>query len=253
MFFLKKKHNLIKSILVDHAILNVLDEIKKIEGKYIDIYTWLEVPPTSSFSELNAILRRKTVEWHPSTNPRYTSTFKCLEKAAPLLRNPDSRERIDHFYIYGIPFWRGFKYHLNQCRKSFWVMSIVMIFITGMMEYMSVYLAYLKEAHILHQFIKSSQRLIDMSPQRVQFKNHKSYIDLGDRVLTCKIRSDRTIWVINEQGEEVLFGSDWVKRPSMIENIFWMRWSSKLQKTILSKTYSVKDKKKSGLHQQVKG
>ncbi|KAI9022299.1 hypothetical protein CLU79DRAFT_752089 [Phycomyces nitens] len=217
---------------VDHDIINVLDDIKRINGKPVDLYTWLDIPPTASPFELNAILRRRTVEWHPSTNPQYVSEFACLEKAAPLLRNPASRERVDYFRVHDVPSWRGFSYHLKQCRSNFWAMSALMILITGIMEYISVYLAYLQEAHQLDQFIKSSQKVIKSTRRRPTSGIQKSYIDLGDRVLDCRIRSDQTIWVVNDQGQEVLFGSDLIKRPSMTENIFWIRWPAKLQKVL---------------------
>lgn len=77
----------------------------------LDFYKILGVPPNASSKEIQAAYRKLAREYHPDLNPGkpYTEeTFKLINVAYQVLKDPEQRKKFDFLREYGVAFQNPF-------------------------------------------------------------------------------------------------------------------------------------------------
>ncbi|KXN89664.1 hypothetical protein AN958_05531 [Leucoagaricus sp. SymC.cos] len=115
----------------DHEIFDLVSALENAEGKGMTFYSWLDVPPTATTSEIVKAYRKLSMKLHPDKNPGVKGAherFARLGVIANILRNKASRKRYDFFYKNGVPRWRGTGYYYSRFRPG---LGTVLIFLTA--------------------------------------------------------------------------------------------------------------------------
>ncbi|KAI0375616.1 DnaJ-domain-containing protein [Pilatotrama ljubarskyi] len=123
----------------DHEIFDLVSAIEASEGKGTTFYSWLEVSPTASTSEISKAYRRKSLQLHPDKNKGLKNAherFARLGVVASILRNPEKRERYDFFYKNGVPRWRGTGYYYSRFRPGLGTVVTFLIILTSGLQYL---------------------------------------------------------------------------------------------------------------------
>ncbi|KAF7793655.1 hypothetical protein EIP86_004770 [Pleurotus ostreatoroseus] len=108
----------------------VLAAIEAAEGKGTTFYSWLEVSPTATTSEIARAYRKKSIQLHPDKNPGIKHAherFARLGVVSKILRDAEGRKRYDFFYKNGVPRWRGTGYYYSRFRPG---LGTVLVFLT---------------------------------------------------------------------------------------------------------------------------
>ncbi|KAK2466276.1 hypothetical protein APHAL10511_001918 [Amanita phalloides] len=122
----------------DYEIFDLVTAVESSEGKGTTFYSWLDVPPTASASEIARAYRRLSVKLHPDKNPNLKGAherFSRLGVVSSILRNTESRQRYDFFYKNGVPKWRGTGYYYSRFRPGLGTVSVFLIILTSILQY----------------------------------------------------------------------------------------------------------------------
>ncbi|KAI8977380.1 hypothetical protein BDF20DRAFT_913709 [Mycotypha africana] len=202
-----------------------------------DFYAWLDVKPTATAVDIGKAYRKLTLHMHPTAHEdRPSPEYEITKQIGYILRTPKLRSLYDTILQNDgkTPFFKGWYYLWTRHKLSCLAAGII---ITGIvLDYLRQLDAYFKEKIVIDEFMKNAklmaQRLDDNNSesneksrqgrQRKQRKNtstpltHKSFIDLGDRVLACEITKDKEIFILNEKNERLPFTvSNVLKKPSI--------------------------------------
>ncbi|KAI0349414.1 DnaJ-domain-containing protein [Trametes cingulata] len=123
----------------DHEIFDLVSAIEASEGKGTTFYSWLEVSPSASTSEISKAYRKKSLQLHPDKNKGVKNAherFARLGVVAAILRNPEKRERYDFFYRNGVPRWRGTGYYYSRFRPGLGTVVTFLIILTSGLQYL---------------------------------------------------------------------------------------------------------------------
>ncbi|KAI0638165.1 DnaJ-domain-containing protein [Trametes polyzona] len=123
----------------DHEIFDLVSAIEAAEGKGTTFYSWLDISPTASTSEISKAYRKKSLQLHPDKNKGVKNAherFARLGVVAAILRNPEKRERYDFFYKNGVPRWRGTGYYYSRFRPGLGTVLTFLVILTSGLQYL---------------------------------------------------------------------------------------------------------------------
>ncbi|KAI0081750.1 DnaJ-domain-containing protein [Panus rudis PR-1116 ss-1] len=132
----------------DHEIFDLVTAIEAAEGKGTSFYSWLEVPPTASTSEISKAYRKKSIQLHPDKNPGVKGAhdrFARLGVVVNILRNPEKRKRYDFFYKNGVPKWRGTGYYYSRFRPGVGSVLVFLTLLSSVLQYVIQRLNYRRD------------------------------------------------------------------------------------------------------------
>ncbi|KAI0661004.1 DnaJ-domain-containing protein [Cubamyces menziesii] len=138
----------------DHEIFDLVSAIEAAEGKGTTFYSWLEVPPTASTSEISKAYRKKSLQLHPDKNKGVKNAherFARLGVVASILRNPEKRERYDFFYKNGVPRWRGTGYYYSRFRPGLGTVLTFLVMLTSGLQYLVQKMNYNRDLKRVHE------------------------------------------------------------------------------------------------------
>ncbi|KAF5321903.1 hypothetical protein D9619_000778 [Psilocybe cf. subviscida] len=122
----------------DHEIFDIVHALEEAEGKGTTFYSWLDLPPTATTSEIAKAYRKKSITLHPDKNPEVKNIherFARLGVISSILRNQESRKRYDFFYKNGVPKWRGTGYYYSRYRPGLGAVLFFLTFFTSGLQY----------------------------------------------------------------------------------------------------------------------
>lgn len=130
----------------------------------IDFYKILGVAPNASFEEIRAAYRTLARQYHPDLNPgnqHAEESFKLINIAYEVLKDPDQRRKFDFLRAYGVQFNNPFARNPTE---------------VDLEELLNVYLKQLDELfkewikrirHRINSLIETPFRLIDSAIKAV--------------------------------------------------------------------------------------
>ncbi len=113
----------------------------------LDFYKILDVPANASFAEIRGAYRKLARQYHPDLNPRNPhaeETFKLINVAYQVLKDPEQRKKFDFLRAYGVSFQNPFARNPTEVELE---------------ELMNVYLKELDK--LFRHWIKQVQQRID--------------------------------------------------------------------------------------------
>lgn len=88
-----------------------------------------------------------------------SARFSRLGVVANILRNPEERQRYDHFLNNGFPKWRGTGYYYQRFRPGLGtVLFGLFVFVGGGAHYLALYLGYKKQREFVERYIRHARR-----------------------------------------------------------------------------------------------
>jgi len=122
----------------DHEIFDLVSALEAAEGKGTTFYSWLEVSPTASLTEILKAYRKKSVVMHPDKNrgvKNIEERFARLGVIAAILKKKENRERYDFFYKNGVPVWRGTGYYYERFRPGLVTVLVFLALLTSGLQH----------------------------------------------------------------------------------------------------------------------
>ncbi|EKM59234.1 uncharacterized protein PHACADRAFT_249533 [Phanerochaete carnosa HHB-10118-sp] len=132
----------------DYEIFDLVSAIEAAEGKGTSFYSWLEVSPSASTSEIARAYRKKSVQLHPDKNPGVKGAhdiFARLGVISKILRDTEGRKRYDFFYKNGVPKWRGTGYYYSRFRPGLGTVVVFLAIVTSVLQYVVQRLNYQRD------------------------------------------------------------------------------------------------------------
>jgi len=192
----------------DYEIFDLVSAVETSEGKGTTFYSWLDVSPTASPSEISKAYRKKSVQLHPDKNPGVKGAherFAQLGVIAQILRNGESRERYDFFYKNGVPKWRGTGYYYSRYRPGLLSVIIFLIFLTSGLQYLVHKMNYKSDLARVEKIVNDARQAAWGPLMRPQPGKKKVKVPLTNRSAVDEdgnVVPGRTIDMVVE-GEEV--------------------------------------------------
>ena len=140
----------------DHEIFDLVSELEAAEGKGTTFYSWLDVPPTASTSEISKAYRKMSMQLHPDKNPGVKGVherFARLGVVAAILRNAEGRKRYDFFYKNGVPKWRGTGYYYSRFRPGLGTVLTFLTILTSGLQLLAQRMTYRRDIERIERFI----------------------------------------------------------------------------------------------------
>lgn len=200
----------------DHEIFDLVSAVEKSEGKGTTFYSWLEVPPTASTTEIAKSYRKLSMQLHPDKNPGKKNVherFARLGVVATILRNPETRKRYDFFYKNGVPKWRGTGYYYSRFRPGLGTVTVFLIILTSSLQYIVQRMNYRRDLERIEHVIREARlaawgtKMNPVEGQRkvkVNLGGPERYDEDGHRVLGRMIDmvvSGDAVYILDESGD----------------------------------------------------
>lgn len=144
----------------DHEIFDLVSALEAAEGKGTTFYSWLEVSPTASTSEIARAYRKKSVQLHPDKNPGVKNAherFARLGVVSKILRDPEGRKRYDFFYKNGVPRWRGTGYYYSRFRPGLGTVFVFLTIVTSALQYVVQRLNYKRDLKRVEEVVAQAR------------------------------------------------------------------------------------------------
>ncbi|KAI8060130.1 hypothetical protein BC940DRAFT_350788 [Gongronella butleri] len=224
----------------DFEIFDLVDELEKAEGKEANFYTWLDLKPSASQSDVARAYRKMSLKLHPDKNkhdPKAQERFARLGKVASILRNKSKRERYNFFYKNGVPRWRGTGYYYARFRPGVGTVAVIVTLIASGMQYLAQRINYQQEKKRILHFVDDARRNLSLNVPKSQGAPTlgTSFIELGHRAMRCEIKSDHYLIVHPEDGNEPIhLNTEWVHVPRLMD-LFVFKWPRALVYKVLGK------------------
>ncbi|RDB22820.1 putative J domain-containing protein C2E1P5.03 [Hypsizygus marmoreus] len=140
----------------DHEIFDLVSEVEASEGKGTTFYSWLDVPPTATTSEISKAYRKMSMQLHPDKNRNIKGIherFARLGVVATILRNKEGRKRYDFFYKNGVPKWRGTGYYYSRFRPGLGSVLVFLTILTSLLQLLVQRLNYKRDLERIERFV----------------------------------------------------------------------------------------------------
>ncbi|GJE84200.1 DnaJ-domain-containing protein [Phanerochaete sordida] len=144
----------------DYEIFDLVSALEGAEGKGTTFYSWLDVSPTASTSEIARAYRKKSVQLHPDKNPGVKGAhdrFARLGVVSKILRDPEARKRYDFFFKNGVPKWRGTGYYYSRFRPGLGTVFVFLAFVTSVLQYVVHALNYKRDLRRVDEVIAQAK------------------------------------------------------------------------------------------------
>jgi len=144
----------------DHEIFDIVSGLEVAEGKGTTFYSWLDVSPTATLTEINKAYRKKSMQLHPDKNPGVKGIqerFARLGVIANILRNTEGRKRYDFFYKNGVPRWRGTGYYYSRFRPGLVTVLTFLVVLTSGLQYLVQKVNYTRDIAKVRQTIHDAR------------------------------------------------------------------------------------------------
>ncbi|KAI9493602.1 DnaJ domain-containing protein [Zychaea mexicana] len=214
----------------DFEIFDLVDELEQSEGKDVNFYSWLNVQPSASSTDINRAYRKLSLKLHPDKNKKDAQAkerFARLGKIVGILRDGAKRERYDHFYKNGVPRWRGTGYYYSRFRPGLGFVVVFLIGLSGAMQYIVGWVNYYLEKKRIVGFVQDARAALTQNVPKSQGAPTmgRSYVEVGGRVLRCEVKSDEYIIIYPTKDEEpVHLNTEWITKPTVTNNVYFIRW-----------------------------
>ncbi|KAI9574733.1 DnaJ-domain-containing protein [Boletus coccyginus] len=166
----------------DHEIFDIVSALEASEGKGTTFYSWLDVPPTASLTEINKAYRKKSMQLHPDKNPGVKGIqerFARLGVIVNTLRSPEGRKRYDFFYKNGVPKWRGTGYYYSRFRPGLVMVLMFLVVLTSGLQYLVQKVNYRRDLEKVRQTMRAA-RLVAWGPKMVPLEGRRKVkVNLG--------------------------------------------------------------------------
>ncbi|CAM0136603.1 hypothetical protein VKS41_003407 [Umbelopsis sp. WA50703] len=229
--------------LGDYEIFDLVDELEKIEGKEVDFYTWLNIEPSATDKQINRAYKKLSLQLHPDKNkgdPKQRDRFARLGKVVSILRDSHKRERYNFFYKNGVPRWRGTGYLYSRWRPGLGTVVVALGLVGGGLQYLVAILNYSQEKKKIRQFVMDARsEMATRATKNIGAATlGRSYIEIGNRVMRCEVKSDNYIVFYPEGEERIDLNVEWLEQPSY-KNIYFISWPSKMINRLLGREEEV--------------
>ncbi|KAI7851981.1 DnaJ domain-containing protein [Circinella umbellata] len=214
----------------DFEIFDLVDELEKSEGKDVNFYSWLNVSPSSTASDINKAYRKLSLRLHPDKNKKDAQArekFARLGKIVAILRDSAKRERYDHFYKNGVPRWRGTGYYYARFRPGLGTVVVFLMLVSGGMQYIAGCINYYQEKKKIIGFVQDARAALTQNVPKSQGAPTlgRSYVEVGGRVLRCEVKSDEYIIIHTSNDQEpVHLNTEWITKPTVTNNVYFIKW-----------------------------
>ncbi|KAI8140119.1 hypothetical protein BJV82DRAFT_623980 [Fennellomyces sp. T-0311] len=214
----------------DFEIFDLVDELEKSEGTDVNFYSWLNVSPSASSSDINRAYRKLSLKLHPDKNKKDVTAkekFARLGKIVAILRDSAKRERYDFFYKNGVPRWRGTGYYYSRFRPGLATVVVFLTVLSGAAQYMVGWINYYQERQKIAGFVADARTNLTQGVPKSQGAPTlgRSYVEVGGRPMRCEVKSDDYIIVYTSNDEEpVHLNTAWIQKPSITSNVFFISW-----------------------------
>lgn len=169
----------------DHEIFDLVSSLESAEGKGTTFYSWLNVPPTATTSEIAKAYRKLSMKLHPDKNPGVKGAherFARLGVISNILRNRASRKRYDFFYKNGVPRWRGTGYYYSRFRPGLGTVLVFLAIITSALQLLIQKINYRKDLARI-ELITSRARRAAWGPKMIPSTGQRKVrVNLGEQL-----------------------------------------------------------------------
>ncbi|KAF9464467.1 DnaJ domain-containing protein [Collybia nuda] len=144
----------------DHEIFDLVSEVEAAEGKGTTFYSWLDVSPTASTTEISKAYRKMSMQFHPDKNPGVKGIhqrFARLGVVATILRNKEGRKRYDFFYKNGVPKWRGTGYYYQRFRPGLGSVLVFLVVLTSGLQLLVERMNYKRDVERIDRFTREAR------------------------------------------------------------------------------------------------
>ncbi|KLO08266.1 DnaJ-domain-containing protein [Schizopora paradoxa] len=168
----------------DHEIFDLVSALEAAEGKGTTFYSWLDVSPTASASDIGRAYRKKSVQLHPDKNQGVKGAherFARLGVIAQILRNSEGRERYDFFYKNGVPTWRGTGYYYSRYRPGLGSAVVFLVILTSGLQFGVQAYTYKSELARIDRFMNEARAAARGPKMNVIEGKRKVKVNMGGR------------------------------------------------------------------------
>ncbi|TCD69660.1 hypothetical protein EIP91_006677 [Steccherinum ochraceum] len=145
---------------LDHEIFDLVSAIEGAEGKGTSFYSWLDVSPSATTSEIAKAYRKKSMVLHPDKNQGVRNAhdrFSRLGVVSKILRDPETRKRYDFFYKNGVPRWRGTGYYYARFRPGLGTVFVFLTIVTSGVQYLIQKLNYKRDLERVEWIVQQAK------------------------------------------------------------------------------------------------
>ncbi|NVM55073.1 MAG: DnaJ domain-containing protein [Candidatus Helarchaeota archaeon] len=126
----------------------------------LDFYKILGVPPNASFDEIRAAYRKLARQYHPDLNPgnpQAEDTFKLINVAYEVLKDPEQRKKFDFLRTYGVSFQNPFSRNPTEIELE----ELMSVYLKELDKLFNEWIKRIQQR--INSLIKTPFRLIDMA------------------------------------------------------------------------------------------
>lgn len=151
-----------------------------------------------------------------------------MGKVVAILRDGHKRERYNFFYKNGVPRWRGTGYYYSRWRPGFFTVVIALGVLTGGLQHLAAWVNYHQEKRRIRQFVMDARaEMATRATKNIGAATlGRSYIEIGNRVMRCEVKSDNYIVFYPEGEERIDLNVEWVEKPSF-KHVYFIAWPKK--------------------------
>jgi hypothetical protein len=142
-------------------------------------YSFLNIEPSATQSEITKAYRKRSLELHPDKNPGVAGIqdrFARLGVITAILRDAERRDRynvsmsmsmsptfsyadLQFFYKNGVPTWKGLGYAYSRWRPGLGLVLSFLVFLTAGMHYVVLLMNHKRDQSRVAYFISAAQKV----------------------------------------------------------------------------------------------
>jgi len=135
----------------DHEIFDLVSALEAAEGPKTSFYSFMNVTSSATTAEIAKAYRKRSLELHPDRGGD-PQRFARLGTISNILRNEEKRKHYHHFYVNGVPRWRGTGYYYSRYRPGLGSVVVFLAILSNLVQYAVQHLMRISEVQRIKTF-----------------------------------------------------------------------------------------------------
>jgi len=223
----------------DHEIFDLVSALEAAEGPKTSFYSFMNVSSSATTSEIAKSYRRRSLELHPDRGGD-PERFARLGTISAILRDDEKRKRYHHFYLNGVPRWRGTGYYYARYRPGLGSVLVFLSVLSMFIQYAVQHLTRFSEVQRIKRFQDRAKEVAwgSLTPPSATSAKKRVRVALGasensQNAVTMTVEPNGRVCIVDEDGSVHALDYSAAVKPSLLNT-----WIPNLARAVYRKAFS---------------